>query len=74
MQYRNLEQYLRDRPRVVSAAEEAIRRAGLEPYEGSSAAAPNGSRLSEDLPRTSSRAGTTTTSLRVGLRQEWARR
>jgi tripeptide aminopeptidase len=29
--YRNMKEYLRDHPRVVRAAEEAVRRAGLEP-------------------------------------------
>ena len=30
-QYRNMKDYLRDHPRVVQAAEEAVRRAGIEP-------------------------------------------
>ena len=46
-QYRNMKEYLRDVPRALEAAEEAIRRAGLEPKRASIRGGTDGSRLSE---------------------------
>jgi tripeptide aminopeptidase len=44
--YRNMREYLRDHPRVVEAAEEAVRRAGLEPTLTFVRGGTDGSRLS----------------------------
>jgi tripeptide aminopeptidase len=46
-QYRNMKEYLRDHPHVVEAAEEAARRAGLEPKRAIIRGGTDGSRLSE---------------------------
>ena len=46
-QYRNMKEYLRDNPRVVEAAWEATRRAGLEPRGAAVRGGTDGSRLSE---------------------------
>jgi tripeptide aminopeptidase len=46
-QYRNMKEYLRDHPRAVEAAAEAIRRAGLEPRNTVIRGGTDGSRLSE---------------------------
>jgi tripeptide aminopeptidase len=46
-QYRNMKEYLRDHPQVVAAAEEAIRRAGLEPLRTIIRGGTDGARLSE---------------------------
>ncbi len=46
-QYRNMIEYLRREPRAVAAAEEAIRRAGLEPKKTLVRGGTDGSRLSE---------------------------
>ena len=46
-QYRNMKQYLREHPRVVEAAREAVRRAGLEPRMRIIRGGTDGSRLSE---------------------------
>jgi tripeptide aminopeptidase len=46
-QYRNMKEYLRDHPRAVEAAREAIRRAGLEPRSTVIRGGTDGSRLSE---------------------------
>jgi tripeptide aminopeptidase len=46
-QYRNMKEYLRDHPRVVSAAEEAVRRAGMEPRRTIIRGGTDGARLSE---------------------------
>ena len=46
-QYRNMKEYLRDRPEIVEAAEEAIRRAGLEPRRAIIRGGTDGARLSE---------------------------
>jgi tripeptide aminopeptidase len=45
-QYRNMGEVLQDHPRVVSAAREAIRRAGVEPVERPIRGGTDGSRLS----------------------------
>jgi len=46
-QYRNMKEYLREHPHVVEAAEEATRRAGLEPRRNVIRGGTDGSRLSE---------------------------
>ena len=46
-QYRNMKEYLREHPEVVAAAEEAVRRAGLEPQRTIIRGGTDGSRLSE---------------------------
>ena len=46
-QYRNMKEYLVDHPRVVAAAQEATRRAGLEPVLSHARGGTDGSRLSE---------------------------
>jgi tripeptide aminopeptidase len=46
-QYRNMKEYLREHPHVVEAAEEATRRAGLEPRRTIIRGGTDGSRLSE---------------------------
>ena len=46
-QYRNMKEYLREHPRAVAAAEEAIRRAGLEPRSSLIRGGTDGARLSE---------------------------
>jgi tripeptide aminopeptidase len=46
-QYRNMKEYLRDHPQVVAAAEEAIRRAGIEPLRTIIRGGTDGARLSE---------------------------
>jgi tripeptide aminopeptidase len=46
-QYRNMKQYLSEHPHVVAAAEEATRRAGLEPRRSLIRGGTDGSRLSE---------------------------
>ena len=46
-QYRNMKEYLREHPRVVEAAQEAVRRAGLEPTMQIIRGGTDGSRLSE---------------------------
>ena len=46
-QYRNLREYLRKEPRAVPFAEEAVRRAGLEPMKRPIRGGTDGSRLSE---------------------------
>jgi tripeptide aminopeptidase len=46
-QYRNMKEYLGDHPRVVEAAQEAVRRAGLEPTMRFIRGGTDGSRLSE---------------------------
>jgi tripeptide aminopeptidase len=46
-QYRNMKQYLRDHPRAVEAAHEAVRRAGLEPQSTPIRGGTDGSQLSE---------------------------
>jgi tripeptide aminopeptidase len=46
-QYRNMKEYLRDHPRAVEAAREAIRRAGLEPRSTVIRGGTDGARLSE---------------------------
>jgi tripeptide aminopeptidase len=46
-QYRNMKEVLDEHPRVVEAAQEATRRAGLEPKLGSARGGTDGSRLSE---------------------------
>ncbi len=46
-QYRNMREYLREHPRVVEAAEEAIRREGLEPRREIVRGGTDGARLSE---------------------------
>jgi tripeptide aminopeptidase len=45
--YRNMKEYLREHPGVVARAEEAIRRAGLEPRRGFIRGGTDGARLSE---------------------------
>jgi tripeptide aminopeptidase len=44
--YRNMREYLRQHPQVVAAAEEAVRRAGLEPTLSFVRGGTDGSRLS----------------------------
>jgi tripeptide aminopeptidase len=46
-QYRNMKQYLREHPRAVEAAREAVRRAGLEPQSTLIRGGTDGSQLSE---------------------------
>ena len=46
-QYRNMKEYLREHPRAVEAAREAIRRAGLEPRGAPIRGGTDGARLSE---------------------------
>lgn len=46
-QYRNMKEYLREVPHALEAAEEAIRRAGLEPKRAAIRGGTDGSRLSE---------------------------
>lgn len=46
-QYRNMKQYLSGHPRALEAAQEAIRRAGLEPLRSLIRGGTDGSRLSE---------------------------
>ncbi|HVM16066.1 MAG TPA: peptidase T [Gaiellaceae bacterium] len=46
-QYRNMKEYLREHPHVVAAAEEATRRAGLDPRRNVIRGGTDGSRLSE---------------------------
>lgn len=46
-QYRNMKEYLREHPRVLAAAAEAIRRAGLEPTNTLIRGGTDGARLSE---------------------------
>jgi len=46
-QYRNMKEWLRDRPEIVDAAKEAARRAGLEPAAGLIRGGTDGSRLTE---------------------------
>jgi tripeptide aminopeptidase len=46
-QYRNMKQYLRDHPRAVEAAREAVHRAGLEPQSTLIRGGTDGSQLSE---------------------------
>ena len=46
-QYRNMKQYLDDVPRTMELAEEAVRRAGLEPKRDLVRGGTDGSRLSE---------------------------
>jgi tripeptide aminopeptidase len=46
-QYRNMKEYLREHPRALEAAAEAIRRAGLEPRSSLIRGGTDGSRLSE---------------------------
>ena len=46
-QYRNMKEYLRERPEIVEAAAEAVRRAGLEPRSAIIRGGTDGSRLSE---------------------------
>ena len=45
--YRNLKEYLKDHPHVIEAAQEAVRRAGLEPTMQVVRGGTDGSRLSE---------------------------
>jgi tripeptide aminopeptidase len=45
--YRNMKEYLEDHPSVIGAAQEAVRRAGLEPRLQSVRGGTDGSRLSE---------------------------
>jgi tripeptide aminopeptidase len=47
VQYRNMKEYLRDHPRVVEAAQEAVRREGIEPKMAIIRGGTDGSRLSE---------------------------
>jgi tripeptide aminopeptidase len=47
VQYRNMKEYLREHPRVVAAAQEAVRREGLEPRMEIIRGGTDGSRLSE---------------------------
>jgi tripeptide aminopeptidase len=68
-QYRNMRDYLRDHPRAVAAAEEAIRREGLEPEDTSIRGGTDGSRLSErGLPTPNLFTG----SYDAHSRHEWA--
>lgn len=46
-QYRNMKQFLSDHPRALEAAQEAIRRAGLEPLRSLIRGGTDGARLSE---------------------------
>jgi tripeptide aminopeptidase len=45
--YRNMKEYLRDHPEVIAAAEEAIRRASLEPIHSFIRGGTDGARLSQ---------------------------
>jgi tripeptide aminopeptidase len=47
VQYRNMKEYLREHPRVVAAAQEAVRREGIEPRMEIIRGGTDGSRLSE---------------------------
>ena len=47
VQYRNMKEYLREHPRVVEAAQEAVRREGIEPKMAIIRGGTDGSRLSE---------------------------
>jgi tripeptide aminopeptidase len=56
--YRNMKEYLKDHPRALEAAEDAVRRAGLEPRRALIRGGTDGARLSEQgLPTPNLSAG-----------------